>query len=171
MTRNITEILGSKLTAKKKAKALAGELSKGTIKTSAYVKVMPALADAELAIVLESLEGPTRKKPELVDSRLFPLLVQCLAHAAPRVRWEAARTIANVAGQHTKRLGPAVDALLNNTADDGKVVRWATAQALAAILRTGYTGKNLATRMQTIAAREEDDGVRGVYEKALNVRR
>lgn len=171
MNPGIAEMLASKLTAKQKARALADALSNGTLEPSAFVKSIPTLSDPELATVVESLEGATRKKPELVDAKLFQVLVKCLAHSAPRVRWEAARTVGNVAGQHSERLGTAVDALLTNTTDDGTVVRWATAQALTAILRVGHSGKDLPERMRDLAAGEEDDGVRAVYEKALRVRR
>ncbi len=167
MDAEIAEILGSKITAKKRAKSLADALSRGRLNPSAFVMTIPKLADAELAIVVEALEAVTRKEPELVDEKLFNLLIKCVAHAAPRVRWEAARTIGNSAGQHSSRLGTAVDALLVNTSDVGTVVRWATAQALASILRSGYSGKNLRARIGELVAREEDDGVRGVYEKAL----
>ncbi len=171
MNPGITEILASQLTAKKKAKALADALSDGTLDISAFIKARPKLSGPDLATVVESLEAATRKKPELVDAKLFSLLVKCLGHAAPRVRWEAARTIGNTAGQHSNRLGTAVAALLANTSDNGTVVRWATAQALAAILRLGYPGKDLPVRIEKLAASEKDAGVRGVYEKALRGRR
>ncbi len=171
MNPSITEILASKLSAKKKAKSLADALSSGVLAPATVVKEIPTLAEAEIAIVVEALEGATRAKPDLVDAKLFALLNGLLAREAPRVRWEAARTIGNVAGQHSKLLGTAVEALLANTSDDGTVVRWATAQALAAILRAGYSGHELPTRMRDLAAGEEDGGVRAVYEKALKARR
>lgn len=167
MNSSITELLDSKLTAKKKAKAIADALLSETLKPSDLAEASPKLPDVELAIVMESLEGATRKEPGLVNDKLFALLVECLAHASPRVQWEAARTISNVAKRHSEHLGPAVDALLVNTTNDGAVVRWATAQALTAILRAGYTDNGLRLRLSEIAAREQDEGVRGVYEKTL----
>jgi hypothetical protein len=170
MNASITELLESKLTAKKKAKAIADALLSGTLKPEALSEASPKLPDAELAIVMESLEGATRKKPELVNGKLFTHLVDSLGHAAPRVQWEAARTISNVAKQHAEHLESAVEALLANTTSDGTVVRWATAQALTAILRVGYTDDNFRVKLSEIAAKEQDDGVRGVYDKALRAR-
>lgn len=167
----VTELLASKLTAKKKAKAMAEALLNDSLKPSELMEAIPALPDAELAIVMESLEGATRKEPGLVSDKLFTCLVECLAHTAPRVQWEAARTIGNVAKQHPEHLGPAVKALLVNTANDGTVVRWAAAQALTAILRAGYTDNDLRSRLSDIAAKEQDDGVKGVYDKVLRTGR
>ena len=170
MDSSITDLLASKLNAKKKAKAIADALLSGTLKPQVLLESSLELPDAELAIVVESLESATRKEPALVDDKLFALLVDSLGHAAPRVQWEAARTIANVAKQHAEQLGSAVDALLVNTSSNGTVVRWATAQAFAAILRAGYKDHNLYDRLSEIAARELDEGVRGVYDKALRAR-
>lgn len=170
MKSGISELLALNLTAKKKAKAIANALLSGTLKPQSLLEVSPELPDAELAIVMESLEGATRKEPALVNDKLFNLLVESLGHKAPRVKWEAARTISNVALHHTEHFGPAVDALLANTTSDGTVVRWATAQALSAILRAGYADNNFRAMLSEIAAREQDGGVRGVYDKALRAR-
>ncbi len=167
MISSITELLASKLTAKKKAKAIADALLSGTLKPKALLEASPMLQDAELAIVVESLEGATRKEPALVNDKLFALLVESLGHPASRVQWEAARTVSNVAKQHAEHLGSAIDGLLVNTTNDGTVVRWATAQALASILRAGYTDNNFRVKLSEIAAREQDEGVRGVYDKAF----
>lgn len=67
MSSNIERVLTSKLTAKKKAKAIGSELLEGALKPSDLLEMSRGLADAELAIVIESLEGASRKQPELVD--------------------------------------------------------------------------------------------------------
>ncbi len=162
-----TELLASKQGAKQKSRAIADALLSGTLKPVALLEVSPGLPDADLAIVMESLESATRVGPAMVNDQLFALLVRNVNHAAPRVQWEAARTIGNVAGQHAEQLGPAVEALLANVTSDGQVVRWATARALAAILRVRITDKGLRQRLSEIAADEQDEGVRRVYEKAL----
>ena len=167
MNPELKAILASTLTPKRKAKSIADALSSGALPPSALATAIPALDDTEAATAVESLEGATRTKPELVDAKLFTFLVGLLANPTPRVRWEAARTIGNVAALHPKLHASAVEALLLNTADDGTVVRWSTAQALGAIARSGYSGHELASRMRAIVADEEDGGVRKVYEKAL----
>lgn len=165
MMQSIDELLASKLTAKKKAKAIGAELLAGTVQPSSLLKKNQSLPEPQLAIVIEALEGATRKKPELVDRKAFAHLVDCLSHAAPRVKWEAARTISNVAALHIDHLEPAVDALLDNSSNESTVVRWATAQALAAIVRAGHGGDALRARVRKIATKEQDDGVRKVYER------
>lgn len=167
MNAVLTDVLSSKLSAKKKARAIADALSGGSLKPEALLEAGRKLPRAELAILIESLESATRKQPALAGDELFALLVESLADPAPRVRWEAARTVGNVASQHAGNLRPAARALLDNTANASTVVRWAAAQALTAILKTGYAENSFALQLTEIAAREQDDGVRRVYEKAI----
>lgn len=148
---------------------MADALLSETLKPSALLEASRRLPDVELAIVMESLEGATRKEQGLIDDKLFGLLAECRAHAAQRVKWEAACTISNVSKQHSDHLGPAVDALLVKTNSDGTVVRWATAQARSAILRAGYTDNGLRLRLRETAAREQDESVLGVYERTLRL--
>lgn len=170
MNKGITGILASQLTAKKKAKTIADAFMVGAVKPEDILEACTLLSDVELAIVIEALEGATRKEPALVNDKLFSLLVKSLGHSASRVQWEAARTIGNVAKLHTDHLDLAVDALLVNTTSDGTVVRWATAQALVAILRAGYTKHSYRVKLSDIYSTEQDEGVRGVYDKALRAR-
>lgn len=163
----LEEILSSDLGAKKKAKALADALSAGEITSAGCIEALSGLSDVDRASVLESFESATRKQPELVDAVMFTVLVDNLAHPAPRVRWEAARAIGNVAKLHPDALGRAVAALVPNAEHEGSVVRWATAHALGAILRTGHDAEALAARMEALCVAETDDAVRGVYDKAL----
>ena len=152
-------------------KSLAEGLLKGTLEPAACARALSKLDEVDRATVVESFESATRTRPELVDGNLFNKLVECLADSAPRVRWEAARTIANTAAQHPTHLGRAAQALLANTTHAGKVVRWATAQALAAILRAGHTDDDLEARVRKASTSEQDNGVRAIYDKALRRKR
>lgn len=171
MDPRISEVLSSGLGAKKKVKALAEGLRSGAIAPAECVRALSEAPSVDRGTLVESLESATRVQPELVDGDVFRRLVECLADEAPRVRWEAARTVGNVAAQHPGKLAPAVEALLANTTHEGSVVRWATAHALAAILEAGHDPQDLRGRIQEIVARESDDGVRKVYEKALRSKR
>lgn len=86
MNSSLGEILASKLTAKKKSKAIADALLGGTLEAAAILDASRNLPDAELAILMESLEGATCKRPELVNDALWSLLIECLGHEAPRVQ-------------------------------------------------------------------------------------
>lgn len=60
---------------------------------------------------------------------------ELLAYAEPRVKWESAKVIGNIAKCFPDRLEQAIDNLLLNAANTGTVVRWATAYAVAEILK------------------------------------
>ena len=126
------------------------------------------LMTSDRATVLEALEGATRKRPGLIDGPLFTVLVKCLGGPAPRVRWEAARAVANVAAEHPRLLGSAVAPLLANTKHEGKVVRWGAAQAVVALVRAGCDEGNLIAKVRKLAKSESDDGTRKVYQKLLD---
>jgi hypothetical protein len=64
-----------------------------------------------------------------------------LSDKAPRVQWESAKVIANIAHRYPKKLDNAICNLLANSESSGTVVRWCAALALGEIvkLRTKHT--------------------------------
>lgn len=163
----LSRILESKLGAKAKVKAIAEGLLTEAIDPARLGRSLVDLSSSDRATTVEALESATRTMSSLVDGRLFERLVGCLSDPSPRVRWEASRTIANVASDHPSRLEAAVAPLLANTNHDGKVVRWATAQAMAALLRAGCEQPDLIKAVTRLAKSESDEGARKAYAKAL----
>ena len=86
----------------------------------------------------------------------------------PRVKWESAKVVGNVARLYPDHLVAAIENLLLNTENQDTVVRWATAYALAEILKL-KTNHNeaLITRIEKLGEQEEDNGVKKKYLDAL----
>ncbi|MBP6827663.1 MAG: HEAT repeat domain-containing protein [Saprospiraceae bacterium] len=123
---------------------------------------------AEKATCIEALEYATRQKPEVADEKCLQFVSCNLADEAPRVRWESAKVIGNIAHLFPANLDTAIGHLLTNTEYHGTVVRWAAAYALGEILKlkTKYN-EDLLPAIEAICDREENKGVQKKYLDAL----
>ncbi len=73
--------------------------------------------------LIESLEYASQDSPKLVVP--YVDFVTChIEDKAPRVKWECARIIANLASKFSDKTEKAIPVLLKNTKDKGTVVRW-----------------------------------------------
>ena len=123
--------------------------------------------DAERGTCIEALEYATQTKPELAKTYLSEV-IKCLADKAPRVKWEAARVIGNIAKSMPKEAEKAIDSLVANTKDKGTVVRWSAAFALGEILKYHQSLRpTLLTKINGILDKEQNNGVKNVYLKAI----
>lgn len=125
-------------------------------------------AEAEKASCMEALEAVTRKDPGVADESCLKYLVKTLREDAPRVKWESAKAIGNIAHLYPDKLKTAIVNLLNNAESERVVVRWASAYALGEILklRTKHNRQLLST-LQALADKESDNGVRKKYLEAI----
>jgi hypothetical protein len=122
--------------------------------------------DNERGVCIEGLEYLTQTQPQLVKPYLS-IIINCLTDKAPRVKWEAARVIANIAALLPKDIEPAIPSLIKNTSDPSTVVRWSTALALGEIAKSNPSLTELISRIKTLSEKEENNGVKNVYHKAL----
>jgi len=121
----------------------------------------------EKGILMEAVEFATKTTPSLVNSAT-DLIARYLDDAAPKVRWEAARIIANVAGVFPTKVTSAIPQLLLNTKDIGTVVRWSAAYALAEIAKHNLKVRpELMHHFSHIIKTEQNSGVRNVYVRAV----
>jgi HEAT repeat protein len=95
-------------------------------------------------------------------------IVPYLDDKSPRVRWESARILANLAPTYPREVGAAIPDLMRNTTDEGTVVRWSAAFALTEIANAdpGAASK-LRPEFERIVSEEENKGVRRIYERYL----
>lgn len=120
------------------------------------------------ATCIESIEYTTKKHPGIANEKCLKFVIQALSDDAPRVKWESARVIGNIATVFPAKLKPALKGLLINSENKGTVVRWATAYALGEILKLKTTmNKDLKPAIEAICKREEDNGVKKKYLDAL----
>lgn len=123
---------------------------------------------ADKATCIEAVEYATKKTPAIADENLLAYVTQALKSEEPRVKWESAKVIGNIAKHFPDQLTKAITNLLSNAENPGTVVRWATAYALAEILKlkTDYN-KKLLPKIEQLAENEEDTGVQKKYTDAL----
>ena len=125
-------------------------------------------ADTEKAACIEALEFATRKEPGIADEKCLKYVSKKLTDEAPRVKWESAKVIGNIAHLYPTRLNTAIVNLLTNAENSGTVVRWAAAFALGEILKlkTKYN-KDLLPAVETLSKKEQDNAIRKKYLDAL----
>lgn len=165
----IESILKDKLlNAKTRTGLLTSELLSNSITIPSLIEFMQRCKDTEKATCLEALEHFTLTQPNGIDDVTFAFVVSCLSADAPRVKWEAARVIANSAAYHKPLLETALPSLLNNAVHPGTVVRWSAATALGAIALAGTSvNETLLPALQNLMENEEKNSIRKIYQQAL----
>ena len=91
-----------------------------------------------------------------------------LKEKAPRIKWESARVIGNIAHLHPGNLVEAINNLIENSEHSGTVVRWSAAYALGQILKI-QTSQNeyLIPAIESICQKEEKNSIKKIYFDAL----
>ena len=114
------------------------------------------------------LEFATKSDPKLASLDCLKLVAEMLLDKAPRVRWESAKVIANIAHLYPNKLDNAVGNLLTNSEYPGTVVRWSAALALGEIVKLkNKRNKDLIPAVEAIIRREPDAAIKKIYQAAL----
>jgi hypothetical protein len=120
------------------------------------------------ATCIEAIEYATKKVPSIANENLLAFVTTALKDDEPRVKWESAKVIGNIAKIFPTQLDKAISNLLTNADKTGTVVRWATAYALAEILKLkSDNNKKLLPIIETLCENEENNGVKKKYIDAL----
>lgn len=124
-------------------------------------------SDAERGICIETLEYVSKDSPDIAEPHV-ETVISYLNDKAPRVKWEAARIIANISRSYPEKAVKAVENLMKNATDKGTVVRWSSAFALGEIAKNNKSRqKELIKTLENFANKEQNNGVKNVYLKAL----
>lgn len=169
MSMDIAALLKDKsLSAKEKTEALAAALAKGEINPNELIAFASSAKDPDKGNCMEAFEFATRAVPGISSEQLLTFATDHLSAKAPRVKWEAAKVLGNIAHEYPKKLDAAIAGLLINTEDKGTVVRWAAAFALTEIakLQTPHN-KDLLPALKSIMAREEKNSIKKIYQQAI----
>ncbi|MDR2038580.1 MAG: hypothetical protein LBQ60_11720 [Bacteroidales bacterium] len=124
--------------------------------------------DPAKATCIEAMEYATRQNPDMANEMMLDFVTGTLKEKAPRIKWESAKVIGNIAHLFPAKLEKAIDHLLLNTEHDGTVVRWSSAFALGEILKlkTKYTS-GLLPVMEKICEKEEKNSIKKIYLSAI----
>lgn len=156
------------LNAKKRVIALADWLKSNPKKLPELLIHAHQSKDPVKADILEAIEHITLEQPDFGNDTLVQFAEENLLAKAPRVRWEAARLIANVIPQYPQHARNLINPLLENSEHEGTVVRWSAAQALTSILKCDSKSQDLLVpAIKIILKREEKDSIKKIYLKTL----
>lgn len=156
------------LKAKAKVKTLGEWLLNGELPIDELLVYAEKQKASDKATCLEAIELATQKMPNIADETVMDYATKSLSDEEPRVKWESAKVIGNIAKLFPKKLDKAISNLLPNAENNGTVVRWATAYALAEILKLKTENNTkLLPKVEILCNKEEDTGVKKKYLDAL----
>ena len=120
------------------------------------------------ATCIEAIDYATADNPGLASFDCLTFVTQNLSDISPRVKWESARVIGNIAYLYPTYLGEAIRKLLVNSKHECTVVRWSAAYALGEIIKlnTRHNG-TLIPAIETISASEVKLSIKRTYLRAL----
>jgi HEAT repeat protein len=165
----LTQLLTDKTKkAKEKVETISKWLLDGSLPTDELIVFAEKAKDPGKATCIEAIEFATRKNSKIADESVFAFVIKSLSENAPRVKWESAKVIANIAHLFPTKLNKAIGNLLTNAEDNGTVVRWASAFALGEILKLKTKhNKTLLPTIEAICEGEQDTGVKKKYLDAI----
>lgn len=155
-----------------KAKAKVSTIGEWLTNNELPIEELLAYAEkqkaTDKATCIEAVEYATKKVPTIADESLLEYVTKALKDEEPRVKWESAKVIGNVAKLFPTQIDKAVKNLLPNAENNGTVVRWATAYALAEILKLKTENNiKLLPKIELLCEKEEDNGVKKKYLDAI----
>lgn len=152
---------------KEKITLLANELKKDAKLVSELIQYFEKAPASLKGTCIEAIEYITKEDPKFAKPAL-KLVFERINDKLPRVRMESARVTANVAKEFPAEAAKAVPGLLINTKDEGTVVRWAAAYALTEVAKYNKDiRKKLVKKFEEITVKENNNGVKNIYIKAL----
>lgn len=153
---------------KEKTQTVSQWLLEGSLSADEFVDFAQKAKDSVKATCIEAFEFASKNKSDIVSEDAFDFVCKTLNEKAPRIKWESAKVIGNVANLHREKLDNALDGLLRNAQNEGTVVRWSAAYALGEILKlkTSHNAK-LLPRLEQIAAEEEKNSIKKIYQTAF----
>lgn len=124
--------------------------------------------DPVKATCIEAMEYSTKQNPNIADETVLKFVTDALTEKAPRIKWESAKVIGNIAHVFPTKLDKSISNLLANTEHEGTVVRWSAAFALGEILKlkTKHNTK-LFSAIETICKKEEKNSIKKIYLDAI----
>ena len=148
---------------------LAEEVKKNENLFNQLIEGLEVGSDVERGTCAELIKQVTKDKPEYALSYI-DILIKYINYKAPRVKWGTSEAIANIAQKFSNKTEKAIPNLIVNTKDASTVVRWCAAFALTEIAKNeNNLAKRLVPMFKDFVEKEQNNGVRNVYLKALKI--
>jgi HEAT repeat protein len=164
---SIEEILKAQTKPKERELLLVTYLREQPAALEQLLDYYPMATKSEKGTCMSALAAISIDNPRFVIPHLDFVFAQISADA-PRIKWEASEIVARVAAEFPDGAAEAVPALIENTSDEGTVVRWSTAYALTEIAKSHPASRDkLIPLFRELVTGETKNGVRKLYEKAL----
>ncbi|BBH18913.1 hypothetical protein Back11_02580 [Paenibacillus baekrokdamisoli] len=147
---------------------MADAIISGELAIIDIINVASTAKDPAKATCMEAFEYATNKKPVIANMELFRFAQNNLCAKATRLKWESAKVVGNIAHLYSEHLEETIASLLENTKNDGTVVRWSAAYALTQIFHLpNYSNDDFRTTLQDICEFEEKNSIKKIYLKVL----
>ncbi|MEO8150080.1 MAG: hypothetical protein ABI723_20755 [Bacteroidia bacterium] len=154
--------------SKEKTETISKLILDKNIEMKELIKFAKTAKDSPKATCIEAMEFATKIKPSIATLDCLNFVSDLLTEKAPRVKWESAKVIGNIAHLFPDKLDAAIKNLLTNTDHTGTVVRWSAAFALGQIIKTKHKStKDLIPVIEKICEHEEKNSIRKIYIDAL----
>jgi HEAT repeat protein len=165
----IEKLFGDKtIKSKAKTEILSAWIMDKQVSVKELIELAAGARDPVKATCIEALASATKQKPAIADKEVFIFVTAALKENAPRVKWESAKVIGNIAALFIEDLDKPIANLFANTAHEGTVVRWSAAFALGEILKlkTKHNQK-LLPAIESILEKEGQNSIKKIYLEAI----
>ncbi|WLD24228.1 HEAT repeat domain-containing protein [Flavobacterium dauae] len=154
--------------AKEKTTIISNWLLEKSLPVDELIAFAEKQKDPVKATCMEAAEYATKENPQIATESLFDFACESLTQKAPRLKWESAKVIGNIAFLYPDKLKNAIQNLIENTNHEGTVVRWSAAFALGEILKL-QTKHNvdLLKTVEAICESEEKNSIKKIYNAAI----
>lgn len=165
----ITEIMNNKSFKRlEKRNSIVEAIINRELNISTIFEACKSLPEKNISLLLESIEEVSRSKEFTLEVDYLDLAEKYILSSDNSCKREASRIVGNLANKYPTKLDSAITALLQNTENDGTVIRWASAYALSRIIIIPQYAKSpLFERISDLCAKENENGVKNQYIKAL----
>jgi len=165
----IDELLKDKaIKPKEKTEAISKWILDKSLPVDELIAFADKQKDPSKATCIEAMEYATKQSPNIADETVLTFVTNTLTAKAPRIKWESAKVIGNIAHLFPTKLEKSINNLLTNTEHEGTVVRWSAAFALGEILKlkTKYN-KDLFPAIEAICVKEEKNSIKKIFLDAI----
>ena len=165
----LDEILKDKQTkTSAKTETISKLILEKSLTIEEFISIAEIQKDPAKATLIEAMEFATKVNPKIADNKVLIFVTESLLAKAPRVKWESAKVIGNIAHLFPTNLENSIVNLLMNTAYDGTVVRWSAVFALGEILKLKTKhNTELLPEIENIINIEEKNSIKKIYLAAL----